>query len=91
MREALKTVSLLAAALFLFSVAIPDPQDCQSTAGFSTFINDDDFALCSGFTIVIASHYRTERLPLLEQVWFTPSPFIPTSLSRAPPSSLSTI
>jgi hypothetical protein len=88
MRETLKGISLLVAALFLFSAVTPDPQDYQSTAGCSTFI-DDDFALCSGFTTVGSSHHRTERLPLLQQALFAPSPVTSNSPSRAPPSCLS--
>ena len=89
MREALKGVFLLVATLFLLCVVTPDLQDYQSIAGCSTFIDDDDFALCSGFTIVCEDHHRTEtRLFLPEQACFTPSPFIPASLLPGAPFSL---
>ena len=87
MRFVLAIVSLFTATFFLFSVVTPDPQDYQSAAGFSTFIDDDDIALCSVFTFVVESHHLTgPLLPLLEQACPTPLPYISTGPCRAPPS-----
>ncbi len=83
--------SCFLAAFFLISVVPPGPwclPTCQSTSGFLTVVDDNDFSLCSGFTFVREGH-STERLFLLEQAWFPPSPFVSTCLSRAPPSRLS--
>ena len=92
MRSVLTIASCFIVALFVLSVVTPEPYylpRCQSTAGFLTVVDDDDFALCSHITVVLEARYHTEHLLLLEQAWSIPSPFISKSLCRAPPFCVS--
>ena len=91
MREALKGVVLLLAALFLFSVITPEPdyvQGHQSAAGFPTFVESDSaYALCSSPTVTIECPIQLGDLPLVEQVCFVPTLTVLSHLYRGPPLS----
>ena len=86
MREGLKAVFLLVAALYLFSTVAPDPQDYLVSTGLLTFLDDDDLALCDGFAIAFEPHPLTGNLPHEQQAGSTPFPTSSTSPCRAPPS-----
>ncbi len=94
MRTVFTIASHFIVALFLLFVVTPEPYylpGCQNTAGVLTVVDDDDFTLCSGFTVVSEDHHRIEYLYLAVRAWAIPSPFITRNHSRAPPSYLSTI
>ena len=91
MRETPDKVSLLVAVLFFCSAFIPAVQGCPGTVDVPASIDDnDDPALSSAVTLVLAPHLHMNRLALLEEAAFTSSPHVPTGPCRAPPCCVST-
>ncbi len=89
MRSVVAIIPLLLSTIFLFTAIAPDLQDFQSIVAFATAFDDDECAVCSGYTGAITPRPMGEHLPLPEQTRCIPSPYSTTTHSRASPPSLS--
>ena len=88
-RMARITVPACLALIFLFSILTPEPGYVQGYGndGIPAFVESDaEFSLYSSFAVIVECHPYTQRLPLMEQVPYVPSPTISGTLYRGPPS-----